>query len=92
MAKHTETSWKPETLINQANNSVDKATHAVAQAASHPSEQLLQQADNAMDRAENGFNNALLESENQEPIQRLQEQFHQNQLHLKQTEPMKDNR
>jgi hypothetical protein len=82
MAKHSETSWKPKTLINQANNSVDKATHAVSQAATHPSDLLIQQAQNAMDRAENGFNNALIESENLEPVQRLQEQLNQNQEQL----------
>lgn len=43
MAKHAVTSWKQKNPITHLNNSVDKVTHAVEQAASHPTNQQQEQ-------------------------------------------------
>jgi microsomal dipeptidase-like Zn-dependent dipeptidase len=90
MAKHSETSWKPEKPINQLHNAVDKATHAVKQAQSHPSSQMIQQTKHSLERAEHGMTAAFLTSENPEPIERLQEQLDLDRLQLEQLQPIKD--
>lgn len=90
MAKHTETSWKPDKPINQLQNAVDKATHAVKQAQSHPSQQLIQQAQNSIERAENGILPAFITVENLEPFDRLEEQLELNREQLEQLQPIKD--
>jgi hypothetical protein len=90
VAKHTETSWKPKKPINQLYNSVDKATTALKQAQSHPSQQLIQQAQNAIERAENGVMAAYITVENQEPFDRLDEQLNLDREQLEQLQPMKD--
>ncbi|QGQ99606.1 hypothetical protein EHS13_34460 [Paenibacillus psychroresistens] len=89
MAKHSETSWKPDKPINQLSNAVDKATNALKQAQSHPSPQLIHQAQNALERAENGVMSAYLTAENQEPFDRLDEQLDLDREKLEQLEPMK---
>jgi microsomal dipeptidase-like Zn-dependent dipeptidase len=90
MAKHTETSWKSDKPINQLSNAVDKATHALKQAQSHPSEQLIQQAQNAIERAENGVMAAYITAEDSEPFDRLEEQLDLDREQLEELEPMKD--
>jgi hypothetical protein len=90
MAKHTETSWKPKKPINQLHNAVDRATNALKQAQSHPSEQLIQQAQNAIERAENGVMAAFLTAESQEPFDRLEEQLDIDREQFEQLQPMKD--
>jgi hypothetical protein len=86
MAKHTETSWKPDKPVNQLYNSVGKATNAVEQAASHPSQQLVQQSQNALDRAENGVIDALESHGNQGAIQQLQDQLNEDRELLQQAQ------
>jgi microsomal dipeptidase-like Zn-dependent dipeptidase len=90
MAKHTETSWKLKKPINQLYNAVDKATNALKQAQSHPSQQLIQQAENAIERAENGVMAAYLTAENQEPFDRLDEQLDLDREQLEELQPMKE--
>ena len=90
MAKHTETSWKPEKPINQLHNAVDKATNALKQAQSHPSQQLIQRAQNSIERAENGILPAFTTVENLEPFERLEEQLELDREQLEQLQPIKD--
>jgi preprotein translocase subunit SecD len=89
MAEHTEISWKPENPITQLHNSVEKATDAVKQAASHPSQQQIEQAENAIDHAENAEIDALQKSGNHHSVQLSQEQLDQNQELLQRVQPMK---
>lgn len=90
MAEHTGMSWKNKNVITQLNNSVDNVTLALQQAQSHPTQQTIQQVQNAFEHANNALNDALQNSEHQEPIDRLQEQLNQNKEQLQQLRPSED--
>ncbi|MCI2256639.1 hypothetical protein M3221_11565 [Domibacillus indicus] len=90
MAEHTGMSWKNKNVITQLNNSVDNVTLALQQAQSHPTQQTIQQVQNALEHANNALNDALQNSEHQEPIDRLQEQLNQNKEQLQQLRPSED--
>lgn len=90
MADHTGMSWKNKNVITQLNNSVDNVTLALQQAQSHPTQQTIQQAQNSLEHANNALNDALQNSEYQEPVDRLQEQLNQNKEQLQQLHSAED--
>ncbi|WP_050183740.1 hypothetical protein [Domibacillus robiginosus] len=90
MVDHTDMSWKNKNVITQLHNSVDNVALTVEKAQSHPTRQLIQQAQNAIEHADNALNDALQNSEHQEPVDRLQEQLSQNKERLQQLRPAED--
>jgi len=55
MSKRHFSSMQKNTLISQANNSVDRLRQSVSQALSHPTEQLVTQAESSLEHAEQAF-------------------------------------
>ncbi len=84
MEKHTEMSWKNENVVSQLHNSVDTVTTAVGQAQTNPTDQLIEHAKSLVDRADHAVLNAQQNSENLEPIQRIQEQLNKEKQRLQQ--------
>ncbi|MED4604322.1 hypothetical protein P9314_27210 [Paenibacillus validus] len=82
-----DSSLQSQNPISQAQNSVEKAHHAVTQAQSHPTAQMIEQAETAVDKAQRSIAQAVGHEHAEQPMQLAQESLAEDQAALQSVKP-----